>query len=64
VLRLAGRTTPIEPIAMADWPRDSMPPSWAVLSPTPLPAAASLRHWRAALAAHLSSLTAGRMAER
>jgi dTDP-4-dehydrorhamnose reductase len=64
VLRLAGRTTRIEPISMADWPRDSMPPSWAVLSPTPLPGPASLRHWREALAAHLGSLTAGRIAER
>lgn len=64
VLRLAGRTTRIEPIAMADWPRASTPPAWAVLSPTPLPGAASLRPWRDALAAHLGSLTAGRMAER
>jgi dTDP-4-dehydrorhamnose reductase len=64
VLRLAGRTTRIEPMSRSSWVRASTPPAWAVLASTPLPGGASLRHWRDALAAHLGSLAAGRMAER
>jgi dTDP-4-dehydrorhamnose reductase len=62
VLRLAGRTTRIEPVSRSSWVRASTPPAWAVLASTPLPGGASLRPWRDALAAHLGSLTAGRMA--
>jgi dTDP-4-dehydrorhamnose reductase len=54
VLRLAGRSTRIEPIAMADWPRASTPPAWAALAPTPLPGGRTMRGWREALAAYLS----------
>ena len=54
VLRLAGRSTRIEPIALADWPRASTPPAWAVLAPTPLPGGRTMRGWREALAAYLS----------
>ncbi len=55
VLHLTGRSTRIEPIAMTDWPRASTPPAWAVLSPTPLPGGRTMRGWREALAAYLSS---------
>ena len=58
VLRLAGRSTRIEPISMAEWPRASTPPAWAVLAPTPLPGGRMMRSWREALAAYLSSAVA------
>lgn len=64
VLRLAGRTTVLEPVSWRQWSRASTPPAWAVLVSTPLPGGASLRHWRDALAAHLGSPTAGQVAER
>jgi dTDP-4-dehydrorhamnose reductase len=57
VLRLAGRSTMIEPIAMADWPRASTPPAWAVLAPTPLRGGRTMRGWREALAAYLSPVS-------
>jgi len=59
VLRLAARTTVIEPISRSRWPRASTPPAWAVLAPSALPSGGRLRHWREALAAYLSPV-AGR----
>lgn len=50
VLRLARVSAEIEDVPASTWRRDSTPPLWAVLEPTPLPSGEPLRDWRAALA--------------
>lgn len=56
VLRLAGLDVETVEVPAATWQRDSTPPRWAVLEPTPLPSGEPLREWRAALADEAGSL--------
>ncbi len=50
VLRQARIDVPIVDIGLADFPRASTPPRWAVLEPTPLPSGEPMRPWRDAFA--------------
>jgi len=50
VLRAARIEVPLEEIPLASWSRDSHPPAWAVLEPTPLPSGTPMRDWREAFA--------------
>jgi dTDP-4-dehydrorhamnose reductase len=50
MLRATGIDVAVEEVASATWQRDSTPPQWAVLEPTPLPSGEPMRHWRDALA--------------
>jgi dTDP-4-dehydrorhamnose reductase len=50
VLRVARVDVPLQPVPAATWPRDSQPPRWAVLAPTPLPSGEPMRPWQQALA--------------
>jgi dTDP-4-dehydrorhamnose reductase len=50
VLRVARVDVPLEPVPAATWPRDSRPPRWGVLVPTPLPSGEPMRPWQQALA--------------
>ena len=43
-------------VPASEWPRDSTPPRWAVLEPTPLPSGQPLRAWPQALADYLPTL--------
>jgi len=56
LLRQAGRTTRLEEVPAATWPRLSTPPAWAVLAATPLPGGEPLRPWPDALAHDLPQL--------
>lgn len=56
VLRLADLDVDVQEVPAAAWPRDSTPPRWAVLEPTPLPSGQPLRDWRAALADEAAAL--------
>jgi dTDP-4-dehydrorhamnose reductase len=60
VLRQAGIEVETEDVPAATWPRDSTPPRWAVLEPTPLSAGEPLRSWQAALADDLAALLRNR----
>jgi dTDP-4-dehydrorhamnose reductase len=62
VLRGAGIDTPVVDVPASTWRRDSTPPAWAVLEPTPLPGGEPLRSWQLALADYLPELlrSAGR----
>jgi dTDP-4-dehydrorhamnose reductase len=50
VLRVARVDVPLQPVPAATWPRDSQPPQWGVLAPTPLPSGEPMRPWQQALA--------------
>jgi dTDP-4-dehydrorhamnose reductase len=50
VLRVARVDVPLQPVPAATWPRDSQPPRWGVLAPTPLPSGEPMRPWQQALA--------------
>jgi dTDP-4-dehydrorhamnose reductase len=50
VLEALAPDVPIEEIPAAAWRRDSTPPTWAVLEPTPLPSGEPMRPWTEALA--------------
>jgi dTDP-4-dehydrorhamnose reductase len=50
VLRVARVDVPLQPVPAATWPRDSHPPRWGVLAPTPLPSGEPMRPWQQALA--------------
>ena len=41
---------PVEDVPLASWQRDSTPPRWGVLEPTPLPSGEPLRLWPDAMA--------------
>jgi dTDP-4-dehydrorhamnose reductase len=56
LLRQARVDVATEDVPASTWPRASTPPAWAVLEPTPLPAAEPLRPWEAALADSLPTL--------
>ncbi|MFL5680841.1 MAG: SDR family oxidoreductase [Chloroflexota bacterium] len=65
VFRQANVRVETEDVPATTWKRDSTPPAWAVLEPTPLPSGEPLRPWQEALADHVPSLlrqrsTAGR----
>ena len=45
---------PVEEVPAASWRRDSTPPAWGVLEPTPLPSGEPMRPWRQALADDLA----------
>jgi dTDP-4-dehydrorhamnose reductase len=62
VLRQAGLDVATEDVPASTWPRASTPPSWAVLTPTPLPGGEPLRPWPAALADYLPALRRQRAA--
>ena len=46
----------VEDVAMASWQRDSTPPRWGVLEPTPLPSREPLRPWPDAMADYAPTL--------
>jgi dTDP-4-dehydrorhamnose reductase len=62
VLRGAGISVPTEGVSASTWQRDSTPPRWAVLEPSPLPSGQPLREWPRALADYLPTLLRQRAA--
>jgi dTDP-4-dehydrorhamnose reductase len=60
LLRQAGIDVATEDVPATTWTRDSTPPRWGVLEPTPLPAGEPLRPWPDALADYLPVLMRGR----
>lgn len=62
LLRRAHVEDTIEEVPASTWRRDSTPPAWAVLSPTPLPGGEPLRPWQLALADYLPILLRARVA--
>ncbi len=44
-----GLAVAVEAIGSDAWPRDSVPPRWGVLEPTPLPSGEPMRRWTEAL---------------
>jgi dTDP-4-dehydrorhamnose reductase len=62
LLRQARVDVATEDVPASTWPRASTPPSWAVLTPTPLPGGEPLRPWPAALADYLPALRRQRAA--
>ncbi|MGH2513525.1 MAG: SDR family oxidoreductase, partial [Candidatus Limnocylindrales bacterium] len=56
VLAGLGLDVPIEEVPGSTWVRDSTPPAWAVLEPTPMPSGEPIRPWTAALADYLPVL--------
>lgn len=50
VLRVARVDVPLQPVPAATWSRDSTPPRWGVLAPTPMPSGVPMRPWQQALA--------------
>lgn len=60
-LRLVGLDVPVVDIPLAEWPRPSTPPRWAVLDPGELPSELAMRPWTGALAEYLgAAATEGR----
>jgi dTDP-4-dehydrorhamnose reductase len=59
LFRQIGREVAIEEVPASTWPRESTPPPWGVLAPTPLPGGEPLRPWQAALADYLPTLVRG-----
>ncbi len=59
-LREARVDVPVVDVPASTWRRDSTPPAWAVLAPTPLPSGEPLRSWEQALADYLPSLVRSR----
>ncbi len=49
ILASAGLDVPTEDVSIDSWPRDSTPPRWGVLEPTPLPTMGRLRPWQEAV---------------
>jgi len=62
VLRQAGVSVPTQSVPASTWRRDSTPPLWAVLEPTPLPSGQPLRTWPRALADYVPTLLRQRAA--
>jgi dTDP-4-dehydrorhamnose reductase len=56
LFRQLGLDVPIEEVPAATWPRDSTPPGWGVLEPSPLPSGELMRPWQAALADYVPVL--------
>lgn len=56
VLSAARIDVPVVDVPASTWTRDSTPPRWGVLAPTPLPSGEPLRDWRLALADYLPEL--------
>jgi dTDP-4-dehydrorhamnose reductase len=56
LLRQAGVTVDLRTVPASEWARESTPPRWAALEPTPLPSDEPLRTWQAALADYLPAL--------
>src|SRR5437762_5109729 len=56
LFRQAGVRVEIEDVPLSTWPRDSSPPLWAVLAPTPLPSGEQMPPWQLALAHYLPDL--------
>ncbi len=56
VLRVARVDVAVEPVPAATWTRDSTPPRWGVLEPTPMPSGVPMRPWQQALADRASAL--------
>ena len=56
----AGVDVPVVDVPASTWRRDSTPPAWAVLAPTPLPGGEPLRPWQMALADYLPALLRSR----
>ncbi len=50
ILRVARVEIALEPVPAATWTRDSTPPRWGVLAPTPMPSGVPMRPWQQALA--------------
>lgn len=50
VLRIADVRVPIVEVPASTWVRDSTPPRWGVLEPSPLPSGEPMRPWTEALA--------------
>lgn len=59
-LQGAGVDVPVVDVPANSWRRDSVPPAWGALAPTPLPGGEPLRPWRLALADYLPSLLRSR----
>jgi len=62
LLRQARVNVVTEDVPASTWPRESTPPAWAVLEPTPLPGNEPMRPWQTALADYLPSLLRQRSA--
>ena len=62
LLRQARFNVVTEDVPASTWPRESTPPAWAVLEPTPLPGNEPMRPWQTALADYLPSLLRQRSA--
>ena len=56
VLRQAAMDVPIEDVPASTWTRESTPPPWGVLEPTPLPSGEPMRSWQTALADYIPAL--------
>lgn len=52
----------VEEVPATTWPRESTPPRWGVLDPTPLPSAEPLRPWPDAMADYMPRLLRDRAA--
>lgn len=50
ILRVARVDVPLQLVPAATWSRDSTPPRWGVLAPTPMPSGVPMRPWQEALA--------------
>jgi dTDP-4-dehydrorhamnose reductase len=62
LFRVAGLSVDADEVSASTWQRDSTPPRWAVLEPTPLPGGEPLRPWPEALRDYLPSLLRQRAA--
>ena len=56
LFRQAGERVEVEDVPLSTWTRDSSPPLWAVLAPTPLPSGQPMPPWQLALAHYLPDL--------
>jgi dTDP-4-dehydrorhamnose reductase len=56
LLPMVGLEVRIEDVPASTWKRDSTPPAWGVLEPTPLPGDEPLRAWPSALAEYVPTL--------
>jgi len=62
LFRQVGHDATIEEVPSSTWQRESTPPPWGVLEPTPLPSGEPLRPWQAALADYVPMLVRQRAA--
>ena len=56
VVARLGIPVEVEEVPASTWPRDSTPPRWGVLAPTPLPSGEPMRPWPQAMADYAPTL--------